>query len=64
MFHAWEVNTAKIDAASNPSSDPGNRARKNVTVTARKPSTGTDCRMSRAGISTRRARLLRAAAYA
>ena len=56
MFHAWEVKTAKIDAASSPSSERGNSARKNVTVTARKPSTGTDCKMSRAGIRTRRAR--------
>ena len=61
MFQACEVNTANIAAASRPSSEPGNRATKNVTVTARKPSTGTDCRMSRAGIITRRARLLRAA---
>ncbi len=61
MFHACEVNTAKIAAHSRPSSEPGNSAMKNVTVTARKPSTGTDCRMSSAGISTRRARRLRAA---
>ena len=61
MFQAWEVNTANTDAASRPSSDPGNRARKNVTVTARKPRIGTDCRMSRAGIITRRARRFRAA---
>jgi len=33
----------------------------NVTVTARKPRIGTDCRMSRAGIITRRARRFRAA---
>jgi hypothetical protein len=58
------VKTAKTDAASRPSSEPGNRAMKNVTVTARKPSTGTDWRMSRAGIRIRRARLLRAAASA
>ncbi len=64
MFQACEVKTAKIAAASRPSSEPGNRARKNVTVTARKPSTGTDWRMSSAGSSTRLARLLRAAAYA
>ena len=61
MFHAWEVKTAKIAAHSRPSSEPGNRATKNTTVTARNPSTGTDCRMSSAGIRTRRQRRLRAA---
>ena len=35
-----------------------------VTVTARKPSTGTDCRMSSTGISTFSARGSRAAAVA
>ncbi len=62
MFQACEVKTANTAAPSRPSSEPGKRARKNVTVMARKPSTGTDCRMSRAGISTVLARLLRAAA--
>ena len=61
MFQAWEVKTAKIDAASRPSSEPRNRPVKKATVTARKPSTGTDWRMSSAGIMTRRARRLRAA---
>ena len=61
MFHACEVNTANTAAASRPSSEPGNRPVKKDTVTARKPSTGTDCRMSRAGIMIRRARRLRAA---
>ncbi len=61
IFHACDVNTANIAAHSRPSSEPRKRAVKNVTVTARKPSTGTDWRMSSAGIMTRRARLLRAA---
>ncbi len=61
MFQAWLVNTAKIAANSAPSTWPGNSARKKVTVKVRKPSTGTDCRMSISGISTISARRLFAA---
>jgi len=57
------VKIAKIDAHSRPSTEPGNRAMKKVTVMARKPRTGTDWRMSRSGISTSRARLLFAAVH-
>ncbi len=64
MFHAWEVKIAKIDAASRPSSDPGNRAMNPVMVTERKPRMGTDCRMSSSGMSTFSARRNRAAAVA
>ena len=64
MFQACEVKMAKIDAHSKPSTEPGNRAMKKVIVTARKPRTGTDCRMSSTGTSTIRARRLRAAAVA
>ena len=64
MFHAWAVNTAKMEAASRPSSEPGKRLMKKMMVTLRKPSTGTDWRMSSAGMRTRRARRLWAAAYA
>src|ERR1700760_2912324 len=49
MFHAWAVNMAKMEAHSSPSSRLGNRPMKKVTVKVRKPSTGTDCRMSSAG---------------
>ncbi len=62
MFQAWAVKMAKIDAHSRPSDESGNRATKNVTVTVRNPSTGTDCRMSSIGIRTTRARRSRAAA--
>ncbi|VWM15208.1 hypothetical protein BLA6992_05615 [Burkholderia lata] len=61
MFHAWLVKIAKIAASSAPSTRLGNSARKNVTVNEMKPSTGTDCRMSRIGISTMPARRLFAA---
>ena len=54
---------AKIEAHSSPSSLPGNSAMNAVTVKVRKPSTGTDWRMSRIGIRTFSARRLRAAAY-
>ena len=64
MFHAIEVKMAKTDAASRPSSEPGNRLMNAVTVTARNPSTGTDCRMSSTGISTFSARRSLAAAVA
>ena len=63
MFHACAVKMAKMEAASRPSRLPRNSAIKPVTVTERKPSTGTDCRMSSSGISTFSARRLRAAAY-
>ncbi|MCY1169988.1 hypothetical protein D9M73_100430 [compost metagenome] len=49
MFQAWLVKIAKIAAHSTPSWRPGNKFMKNMTVNVRKPSTGTDCRMSRAG---------------
>ncbi len=62
MFHAWDVKMAKTAAHSRPSIEPGKRARKPVTATVRKASTGTDWRMSSAGISTRSRRRLRAAA--
>ena len=52
MFQAWLVKIAKIAAHSAPSTLPGNRPRKNVTVNDRKPRIGTDCRMSSTGIST------------
>ena len=61
MFQTWLVKIAKIDAASRPSRLPGNRAMKPVTVIERKPSTGTDWRMSSRGTSTRSARRLWAA---
>ena len=64
MFQAIEVKMAKIAAHSRPSSEPGNRAMKKVTVMARKPRIGTDWRMSRIGIKTIRARRLLAAAVA
>ena len=64
MFHAIEVKIAKMDANSRPSSEPGNRLMNAVTVTVRKPSTGTDCRMSSTGTSTFSARRSRAAAVA
>ena len=50
MFQAWLVKIAKIAAHSAPSWLPGNRPMKNTTVKVRKPSTGTDCRMSSAGM--------------
>ncbi len=49
MFQAWAVKMAKMEAHSSPSSRFGNRPMKKVTVKVRKPSTGTDCRMSSAG---------------
>ncbi len=61
---ACEVKIAKIDAHSRPSSEPGNRARKPVTVIDRNPRIGTDCRMSSAGRSTASARGSLAAAVA
>ena len=64
MFQAWLVKMAKIAAHSAPSTLPGNRPRKNVTVNDRKPRIGTDCRMSRIGISTISARRLLAASVA
>ena len=47
MFQAWLVKIAKIAAHSAPSTRPGNRPRKNVTVNDRKPRIGTDCSTSR-----------------
>ena len=64
MFQAWLVKIAKIAASSAPSSLPGNRPRKKVTVKVRKPSTGTDCRMSSAGMRTSSAFRLLAASVA
>jgi hypothetical protein len=64
MFHAIDVKIAKMEAHSRPSSEPGNRLMNAVTVTVRKPRTGTDCRMSSIGISTFSARRSRAAASA
>jgi len=42
MFQAIDVKIAKTDAHSRPSSEPGNRLMNAVTVTVRKPRTGTD----------------------
>ena len=64
MFHACAVKIAKIDAHSAPSWLPGNRCMKKATVKVRKPSTGTDCRMSSAGTITSSARLFLAASVA
>ena len=64
MFQAWAVKMAKIAAHSAPSSLPGNRPMKKVTVKVRKPSTGTDCRMSSAGMMTSSALRLLAASVA
>src|SRR5205823_5786221 len=50
MFQACEVKIAKIAAHSTPSSRPGNKAMKPLTLIDKNPSTGTDCRMSIAGI--------------
>ena len=63
MFHACAVKIAKIDAASSPARLPGKSAMNPVTVIERNPSTGTDCKMSSNGTSTRSAYRLRAAAY-
>ena len=64
MFQAWAVKMAKIAAHSAPITLPGKSCRKNVTVKVRKPSTGTDCRMSSAGRMTSSALRLRAASVA
>ena len=64
MFQAWLVKMAKIAAHSAPNSLPGKRRRKNTTVKVRKPSTGTDCRMSSAGTITSSALRLLAASVA
>ncbi len=64
MFQAWAVKMTNTEASSAPSTLPGNRPRKNGTRKVRKPSTGTDCRMSRIGIMMRSARLLFAASPA
>jgi len=49
MFQAWDVKIAKIAAHSTPNRLPGNSAMKPVTVIARKPRIGIDCRMSSSG---------------
>ncbi len=64
MFHAWAVNTVKMEAHSTPSSLRGNRPMKKVTVKVRKPNTGIDWRMSSAGTITSPALRLLAAAVA
>ena len=64
MFQAIAVKMAKIDAHSSPSSEPGNSATSVLAMTVRKPSTGTDCRMSRIGSRIFSARGSRAAAVA
>src|SRR5215472_2115276 len=64
MFQAWLVKIAKIAASSGPSVFPGKSETKNTTVKDRYPSTGTDCRTSRTGISTISARRLLAARVA
>src|SRR5262249_58584542 len=64
MFQAWLVKIAKIAAHSATKSLPGNRRMKKATVKVRKPSTGTDCRMSRAGMMTNSALRLLAAMVA
>ena len=64
MFQAWLVKMANTDASSAPSTEPGNRLRKKVTVKVRKPRIGTDCKMSSIGTSTISARRLFAAAAA
>ena len=61
MFHAWLVKMTKITASSAPSTRPGNRSRKNVTVKVRNEKIGKLCRMSRIGTSTMPARRLFAA---
>ena len=42
MFQAWLVKIAKIAAHSAPSTLPGKRPRKKVTVNERNPRIGTD----------------------
>ena len=64
MFHACEVKIAKIAAHSTPNRLPGNRRMKPVTVIARNPRMGMDCRMSSSGTSTFSAARQRAAAVA
>jgi hypothetical protein len=64
MFQAWLVKMAKMAAHSAPNALPGKRPRKNATVKVRKPSTGTDCRMSSAGRMISAARRLLAASVA
>ena len=64
MFQAWLVKIAKMAAHSAPSWLPGNSPMKKTTVKVRKPSTGTDCRMSSAGTMTSSAFRLFAASVA
>src|SRR4030095_1692814 len=61
MFQAWLVKIANTAASSAPSTRPGASDRKNTTVTERKPRIGTECKLSRRGISTMPARRLLAA---
>ena len=49
MFQAWLVKITKIAASSAPSTRPGNRFMKKVTVKVRNPRIGIDCRMSSTG---------------
>jgi hypothetical protein len=58
MFQACAVNTSNTEASSAPITLPGNRLRKKARVKVAKLITGTDCRMSSAGISTISARRL------
>ena len=64
MFQAWLVKIAKIAASSAPSTRPGTSDMKNATVIEMNPRIGTDCRMSRIGISSFPARGLLAAQVA
>ena len=64
LVQAGAVKIAKMAAHSAPNSLPGNSPTKKVTVKVRKPSTGTDWRMSSAGMMTISARRLLAASVA
>src|SRR5215475_659877 len=61
MFQAWLVKIANTEASSAPSTCPGNKFMKKITVKVRKPRIGTDCRISSNGIITISARRLLAA---
>ncbi len=64
MFQACAVKIAKMDAHSAPIWLPGKARMNRITVKVRKPSTGTDCRMSSAGTITSSALRLLAARVA
>lgn len=64
MFQACDVKIAKTDAASTPSMLCGKSVSHRLSVTDKKPRTGTDCSTSRTGNSTFSARRSRAAAVA